>query len=221
MQQFKANGVTLATTPNYSLLADVPRHDNMHALKRIASTWAQVHDAGIPTALHINGRTPRDFERLAGFLRVHDEISTVAFEYTTGPASRERGEYFTDRLLRFADAAGRPLSIILRGGLLFVPELEKNYRTVVLLDTVACMKTIKRQRAVTLPDGRLRWIANPTPTGAGLDALLEHNMISVMRSVQRKRHVRTTTNAFAAERRSKKQRHTHDKAPQLSLLDNV
>ena len=50
-------GITAATTPNYSVLNDVPRTDNLHAMKRILLTWTEMASAGLATALHVNGRT--------------------------------------------------------------------------------------------------------------------------------------------------------------------
>jgi hypothetical protein len=53
----------MATTPNYSLFVDRPRWDDLHAMKRIAIVHGEFLEAGMPGALHVNGRTDRDFER--------------------------------------------------------------------------------------------------------------------------------------------------------------
>jgi hypothetical protein len=57
LKTLKALGVALVTTPNYSVLTDVPRTDNLHAMKRILLAWAEMAQAGLPAALHVNGRT--------------------------------------------------------------------------------------------------------------------------------------------------------------------
>lgn len=57
----RAPGVALVTTPNYSFLTDVPRTDNLHAMKRILLTWTEMAAAGLPAALHVNGRTHHDY----------------------------------------------------------------------------------------------------------------------------------------------------------------
>ena len=44
----KALGITLITTPNYSVLTDVPRTDNLHAMKRILLAWTEMMAAGLP-----------------------------------------------------------------------------------------------------------------------------------------------------------------------------
>ena len=35
-------GITLVTTPNYSVLTDVPRTDNLYAMKRILLAWTEM-----------------------------------------------------------------------------------------------------------------------------------------------------------------------------------
>lgn len=73
----------LVTTPNFSLLADVPRFDNLHAMKRIALSWHELVCRGIPAALHLNARTDRDWERWTTFVKGRNEVQAVAFEFQT------------------------------------------------------------------------------------------------------------------------------------------
>lgn len=44
---------TWMIAPNYSVITDVPRWDNLHAIKRIALTWSEFSAAGIPVALPV------------------------------------------------------------------------------------------------------------------------------------------------------------------------
>lgn len=169
-------GVLFVTTPNFSAIADVPRHDNMHSLKRIALTWAELHDAHIPAAVHVNCRTDFDFIRFGEFLRMHDEIEAISFEYTTGGANEECGEFFTKSLCELAIKVSRPLTLVLRGGVRWISSLAPYYANISSLDTTACMRTIKRQRAHVGSDGRPRWRHSPTRKGAPIDELLKHNM---------------------------------------------
>ena len=83
-EALKRAGVVFATSPNYSTYVDSPRHDNLHAMKRIAWTWFHMVEAGIPTALHINGRTDHDFRRWAHFAARQKNLKAVAFEFLTG-----------------------------------------------------------------------------------------------------------------------------------------
>ncbi len=68
IESLKALGVEMVTAPNYSLFTDVTRHDNLHNLKRIALTCAEFMAGGIPCALHINGRTDMDYQRLRHYV---------------------------------------------------------------------------------------------------------------------------------------------------------
>lgn len=216
-------GVICATTPNFSLMADVPRHDNLHAIKRIGLIWSQLHDAGVPTALHVNGRTDHDFLRFREFLQVHDEIEAVAFEFTTGAANKERGRYYADLLIRLAGEIGRPLTLVLRGGLVWASLLSRHFGNVVLLDTDAFNKTVYRFRGTLTPEGRLRWQKSPTPSGAPLDELLAKNLDVVSRRTPeyRKTDVPRTIRAETVARRnpgSERELGAHDESRQGSLL---
>lgn len=172
-------GVILATTPNFSLMTDVPRHDNLHAMKRIALVWSQLHDAKVPTALHLNGRTQHDFMRYREFLQHHDEIDAVAFEFTTGTATNERGPFYIEMLSRLAGDLHRPLHLILRGGPRWANALSKHYGRISVIDTTAFVRTVKRKFAVLRGEQRLSWEHYPTVEGERLDALLSHNLAVV------------------------------------------
>jgi hypothetical protein len=65
LEQLAALDIALITPPNYSVLTDVPRTDNMHAMKRILLAASEMMQAGLPTALHVNARTERDYKRWA------------------------------------------------------------------------------------------------------------------------------------------------------------
>ena len=68
MQTLRDLGVALVTTPNFSLFTNVPRPDNLHGMKRIALSWAELMAAGVPAALHINARTDYDYARWTQFV---------------------------------------------------------------------------------------------------------------------------------------------------------
>src|SRR5262249_725993 len=70
----------LITVPNFSLPLDVIRHDNLHNIKRIALCWSELMLAGIPTALHVNARTDRDWERWVDFILQRKEVKAISFE---------------------------------------------------------------------------------------------------------------------------------------------
>ena len=74
IQAMSAAGIGLVTTPNYSLFTDRPRWDDLHAIKRIAIVHEEFLRAGLPAALHINGRTDSDFQRWASYIADRSEI---------------------------------------------------------------------------------------------------------------------------------------------------
>lgn len=103
--------IALVTTPNYSLFANVPRTDDLHSMKRIALVHSEFQQGGLPAALHINGRTERDFARWAAFLTARPEITHVAYEFGTGAGYSERILQHLTWLESVARAVGRPLTL--------------------------------------------------------------------------------------------------------------
>lgn len=173
---FATLGISVVTVPNFSVLLDRPRMDDMHAMKRIAICFAELQEAGIAGALHPNGRTPRDFERWSAFVAERPEVETLAYEFITGPRLKDRKPFHIASLTRIAREAGRPLNIIVRGDPDVVPLLRPHFRNVLYLDTMSFMKTQKRFSAVRSSNSGLTWEAAPTPVGAPLDRVLQHNV---------------------------------------------
>jgi hypothetical protein len=172
-------GVAVVTTPNYSIFSDIPRWDNLHAMKRIALVAGEFLAEGVQVALHVNGRTDMDFERWSEFVSQRTEVRILAYEFTTGTGWPGRREQHAIWLSQLARAASRPLDLIVRGGAEVLPSLEDTFARVTVLDSTAFMKTMKRQRAVRA-NGRVRWEASPTPPGQPLDDLLADNVSAVM-----------------------------------------
>ncbi|TFZ08938.1 DUF4417 domain-containing protein [Ramlibacter humi] len=169
-------GVIFATSPNYSTYADVPRHDNLHAIKRIAWTWYHMVNAGLPTALHLNGRTDHDFERWAEFAKRQVNLKAVAFEFLTGAKPLEDGARYVQRLIRFVQLSGRrDLVLVRRGGQSFEDELKNYFAQVVTIDSDPYFKTVKRQRLTLEHSGALRARKHRTASAAQMRELLTHN----------------------------------------------
>ncbi len=166
-------GISLVTTPNFSVVLDNPRTDDLHALKRIGIVFAEFQAAGIPCALHPNGRTDRDFERWGQFIAERPEVTILAYEFITGPGQKLHKQIHLGHLASLAKAAGRPLDIIVRGDPAVIPELRRWFRTVYYIDTTAFMKAQKRQTAERVANDSLRWVSTPTPVGTPLDDILE------------------------------------------------
>jgi len=179
IRHLKRLGVVLATSPNYSLFVDQPRWDDLHSMKRIAIVHSEMLSEGLQAALHVNGRTEADFRRWADYVRMRPEIQVLAYEFATGTGWIGRREIHVEWLSALAHSVGRPLDLVIRGGIELVPELEKVFSHITFIDTAAFMKTMKRRRAVVMESGRLQWLAAPTPIGASLDDLLNHNILTV------------------------------------------
>ena len=179
-------GIALVTTPNYSVLTDVPRTDNLHAMKRILLNWTEMASAGLPTALHVNARTEHDYLRWSNLIVERREIEILAFEFASGCGWGERINWHVTRLCELADRVGRPLAIIIRGGGRMLERLRRHFAQVTLVETEAFARTIKRRRAFVTDTGRLKWAKVSTPAGAPIDGLFSHNVRLVRASYERR-----------------------------------
>jgi hypothetical protein len=184
LRALRALGVALVTTPNYSVLTDVPRTDNLHAMKRILLAWTEIAAAGLPAALHVNGRTLHDFVRWGDLIAERPEIEILAFEFATGCGRGERIDWYVTQLCALAARVGRPLALVIRGGGRKLSELRRDFAHVSLIETEAFSRTIRRRRAYLTESGRLKWAKFPTPKGAPLDDLLAHNVTLVRASYE-------------------------------------
>lgn len=171
--------VSLITPPNFSVLTDVPRTDNLHAMKRIMIAFAEMAQAGLPTALHINARTDRDYERWAEVIAERTEIQCLAVEFATGAGRGSRIDWHIARLQELATSAGRPLRLIMRGGNRGMEALRSTFLAVTMIDTDAFSKTRCRKQAFFTKAGKLLWQSHPTAAGEPLDDLLQHNVATL------------------------------------------
>jgi hypothetical protein len=171
-------GIALVTGPNFSLFTDTPRPDNLHSIKRIALSWAELMRGGVPAALHLNARTDHDYRRWTEFIRERSEVTVVAFEFGTGAGYERRIDWHIERLCALADLAGRPLTLVLRGGISALAKLRAHFAHVILIETDAFARTLKRRRAEIDAAGRLRWPRVTTDRGTPLDELLAHNIVA-------------------------------------------
>ena len=188
LASLKTLGITVATTPNFSVLTDVPRTDNLHAMKRILLIWTEMASAGLATALHVNGRTEHDFLRWGDLIAERPEIEIVAFEFATGCGWGERIDWHVTQLCRLADRVARPLAIVVRGGGRKLEELRQHFARVTLVETEAFARTIRRRQAYLSEAGRLKWAKFATPVGAPIDDLFAHNVSLVRASYEKRLH---------------------------------
>lgn len=175
-------GIKLVTSPNYSLFTDRPRWDDLHSMKRIAIAYEEFLSQGVPAALHVNARTDRDWERWTKFVADRQEVTHIAFEFGTGAGWATRIPWHIDQLVGLSRAAGRPLHLVLRGGVKVLPDLVTAFDDITFLETTVFTKTRSRQRAVPTPQGFVKWQKSPTEAGEALDGLLNDNWIAVAES---------------------------------------
>lgn len=165
----------LIATPNFSMHAEAVRHDNLLSMARIAACFEDFAAAGLPTALHVNGRIPHDFDRWAVYLNESPWISVVAYEMGTMGRSRVRRAWHAAQLVRLARRVNRPLSLLIRGGYEHLTMLAEVFDRVVWTDTTAHMKAKKRQLG-TSSHAAVSWRSSPTEAGEPIDELLLHNI---------------------------------------------
>jgi hypothetical protein len=168
-------GIACATTPNFSMILDVPRSDNLHAMKRIGILYNEMSQAGLPTAIHINGRTSRDFERWGDFLRARPYIGAISYEFITGSGLSGRLETHAEWLNAVRNAVGRPLACVVRGNPNCLELLSLSY-TSVYIETTSFVKSIKRQAPLRLGNSRLRWSRNRSDSGKDVSHALQMNV---------------------------------------------
>lgn len=174
----------IVTTPNFSMHINAPRHDNLVSMARIAACFEEFAAAGLPVAVHVNARTPKDFARWTEYLVASRGIGLISYEMGTIGGSNKRRAWHADRLVELARAVPRPLTLLTRGGTPYLRELGEAFDRVIVSDTNPHMKAKKRQRA-SLVDGRVVWRPHPTEPGESIDALLRRNM------AVRRRYVRS------------------------------
>ncbi len=184
IRALKELGVAFSTTPNFSLFVDVPRHVDLHAIKRIGLVHEEFLAEGIPTALHVNGRSEADFRRWGAYVRARPEVTHLAYEFATGTGRAARRELHAEWLMRVAKDAGRPINLVVRGGIDLLPRLAPAFDQVTVLETWSFMKTVNRQRAVFRADGSPRWRRAPSAAGEPLDALFAANRAVVRQWVE-------------------------------------
>lgn len=184
----------LIATPNFSMHADTVRHDNLVSMSRIVSCFEEFAAAGLPTAVHVNGRAPHDFGRWIDYLNASPSIYAVSYEMGTMGRSAPRRAWHAEQLVMLARSVQRPLTLLLRGGFQHLPELSDAYSRVVALDTSANMKAKMRQSARRVA-GRLCWSPNPTPEGHPIDELFLHNVRVCGRSVRQVLRVPASSDA--------------------------
>jgi len=165
----------LIATPNFSMHGKTVRHDNLLSMSRIVHTFETFAAAGLPVAIHVNGRTDFDFKRWTDYLASSPEIYAVAYEFGTIGRSSRRRAWHADRLIELARNVSRPLTLLVRGGKNHLSRFATAFSKVIVLDTNACMKAKFRQSA-SRSGAKLTWHTGGTQADEPVDELLAHNV---------------------------------------------
>jgi hypothetical protein len=176
IRNFKQLDVALVTTPNFSLFSNRPRTDDMHSMKRIAISHQQFLAGGLSAALHVNGRTDRDFERWAEYIEARAEVTELAYEFATGTGQGSRRQHHARWLIQLASSIPRALTLVVRGGTDLLPDLANSFAQVIAIDSTAFMKTMMRKKAVLISDSGVGWQHYPTERSESLHGLLVSNV---------------------------------------------
>lgn len=168
-------GIAMVTTPNFSLMVDRPRWDDLHSMRRIALAYHELVSEGQPAALHVNGRTLRDFERWTDYIVAHPEVTHIAYEFTTGAKSAVRMLQHVAWLVALAEGAGRRLGLVLRGGVQVAAMLSRYY-DISFIDSSPFEKAQHREIATIDSDGQRRWRKRLTEVGEPVDGHFEENV---------------------------------------------
>lgn len=161
--------------PNYSIITDVPRWENLHAMKRIAIVWAELMDEGLPAVLTLNARTDRDWERWTEFALARPELHAVAVELGTGARYADRRAFMLPRLRALGLATNGRLRLFMRGGRSHRPLVADAFSSVHLIDTNSFMKAVHRQHVVS-EVGRLSSKRTWTLAGQPIEHILQGNV---------------------------------------------
>src|SRR5579862_8265933 len=107
-----------------------------------------------------------DFSRWARYLRGHQEISELSYEFTTGAGCIGRRQQHIAWLCGLAQEVARPLRLVLRGTSELPIPLRAVFARLVVIDTTAFVKTMNRQRALLTDSRVINWRPEPTEVGA-------------------------------------------------------
>jgi hypothetical protein len=164
------------TTPNFSFMSDVPRTNSLYNQTRIFRIAERMTKAGIPTILHLQASTRRDWARWAELMKDQPAARFVALEFQTGPRERDVGDRYYFGLVGLQEELGRPLHPLVFAGGGRIDDLAKHFYTFSVIDSTPFMKTVNRQSLRQLPNNKWKWRPQRSKPGESLDILLACNI---------------------------------------------
>ncbi len=169
-------GILAMTVPNFSFMLDVPRLNSLRNLSRLFRVAERMSDAGIATILHLQASTRRDWERWARVLLDHRQATCVALEFQTGTSRRETGDRYYSGLLALQNALGRSLHPLVMAGAGRMKNLQQDFRSFTVVDSMPFIKTMKRRELIRLSRDQWKWRFKPTMPLESLSLRLAQNI---------------------------------------------
>jgi hypothetical protein len=167
--------IAAMTVPNYSFMRDVPRTNSLYNLSRIFRAADAISNAGMPTILHLNASTRKDWERWLSVLKEQSQLSCVCLEFQTGTSSREIGDNYFAGLLDLQNKLGRALHPFVLAGGGRLQQLDENFVSFTVIDATPFIKTMKRQ-VLYHKNGFWKWKRKRTPLGSSLSKRLARSI---------------------------------------------
>jgi hypothetical protein len=164
------------TVPNYSFMVDVQRINSLYNLTRIYRLSERMTAAEIPTVMHLQASTRRDWMRWATVLRDQPMLSVVALEFQTGARRQKFGNHYYAGLVRLQDEVGRSLHPLVIGGSGRVRDLARHFDSFSICDSTPFMKTVYRQEILAAKIAAGGSVQHPTEPGDSLSDLFAHNI---------------------------------------------
>jgi Domain of unknown function (DUF4417) len=185
------------TVPNFSFMVDVPRINSLRNVSRMFRVADRMSSAGIPTLLHIQASTKRDWVRWADVLREQPRCETIVAEFQTGTSTKKIGDPYFHGLAELQQNIGRKLHLIAVAGGGRIQEMENEFPSSTVVDSTPFIKTVHRQVLVRIGPSRWKWRSVYTAEDESLSARLKHNVLA---QKERVREI-AEANATSAERR--------------------
>jgi hypothetical protein len=164
------------TVPNYSFMLDVPRSNSLYNLSRMFRMAERMSEVGIPTIVHIQASTRRDWSKWAEVLREQIGCTILAAEFQTGASRKSIGDPYLAGLAELQQRTGRPLHLLAIAGAGRLRQMQGAFASSTVVDSTPFLRTVHRRRLIRIGPGKWKWRPNFTDPGKKLDELLALNV---------------------------------------------
>jgi hypothetical protein len=168
-------GVNAVTAPNFTFWRNAPRLESLVNRMRMFRVAEELTAHGVAVIPHLNSTNSRDWDWMLAFYREHPEQAAVCMEFRTGNRIREVRQRKVSALEKMRDILGRELHPVIVGNIEAAREMRVHFPRVTAIDSVAALKTIRRQEAIARVGIGLAWRKQPIASGACMADLYERN----------------------------------------------